>query len=1312
MQRQNLLLTVLLFLISTMSFAANSGDVVINEIAWGGTAASSYDEWIELYNTTSSAIDLTNWQISAADGTPVITLSGTIPAKGFFLLERSDDNTVSDIAADQIYTGALGNSGENLQLLDNSSNVIDQVNFSAGWPAGTTAPDFYSMERIDPSADGSDAGNWASNDGVTVNGSDADGNPLNGTPEAKNSATPLLIVSHTPSQNELNVAVTSNIQIQFSENIDAGIIDENTFNVDGSVTGQIAGSYATSNENVTFDPDNDFKNGEIITITLTSGIKDIKGKSLRNPYSWQFIIETENGCGNYQYFPQNDEIIFGTNPFRVTGGDIDGDGDIDAICAFTGGVSSSKISWCENGNSWNETVILNYIPHVVEILAVDIDNDGDLDVVSANNMPVTIRWFENGNSWNETTITSSLTLLHDIFAADIDGDGDQDIIAAFGEENTVAWYENGNSWNETIITTTAQGASALFAADIDNDGDLDVLCASSLDNKVAWYENGNSWNETIITTNNPSALGIFAADIDNDGDIDVISNSGTDNKLFWYENGNSWNETIVSNSAKYEKDILATDVDGDGDLDIVSYSSDNIRWYENGNSWSENAISSFGKTINAIDAADIDGDGDADLLVSIDHDKIVKYPNYCLDYGDAPQVTPRPEEYPTLLANNGPRHEISSDLYLGSLIDSESDGQRTANADGDDTDADGDDEDGIDPAQLEISEGMIPVIDVNVVNNTGDPATVKGWIDYDGDGNFEAGESATSTTSASGVASLTFPQVPTGAASATFARFRVSTDASSLTGPGGFSMNGEVEDYQVMITLPPDVDAIKDDSLIADNDGDGFADPNDQIRYTIVITNTGDGDGKNVVFNDTPDSNTTLVTGSVSSTQGTVTFGNGAGDTKVEVNIGTLLNTTGVDTITFDVTVNSSLPANITHLCNQGIVSGSNFDDEITDDPDTAPYEDSTCTEIDDDFDDDGVKNAEEGDGDRDSDGIPDHQDYDPSGWIYSEINGEIISGGTISISPMTGVTIIHDGSNGYYQFTVSQAGDYTLSYSPPPNLVLSTACPAQSGTLDPEPSDPNPYVVGAGSKDGTSNQMTNWDCNDNPYYWNFHLEIGDPVIINNNIPLGPLPTNVVLSSFTATVEQNGILINWTTETEPDNAGFNLYRSTEENGEYVKINESMIPAQGTATSGGSYSFIDAVEQSGTYYYKLESIAFNGQSQFFGPIAIMLTSADMRKLVVPTEYSLSQNYPNPFNPETSIKYGLPEPAQVKITIYDVNGRLIRTLVSGQKSAGNHSAIWNGRDEIGRKVVSGVYFYHFKAIGVKQSFSQTNKMILMK
>ena len=83
----------LLALLPSAAYTQSTRDVVISEIAWMGTTTSSTDEWIELYNNTGSAIDLTNWTLAAADGTPTITLAGTIPAGGHFLLGRTDDTT-------------------------------------------------------------------------------------------------------------------------------------------------------------------------------------------------------------------------------------------------------------------------------------------------------------------------------------------------------------------------------------------------------------------------------------------------------------------------------------------------------------------------------------------------------------------------------------------------------------------------------------------------------------------------------------------------------------------------------------------------------------------------------------------------------------------------------------------------------------------------------------------------------------------------------------------------------------------------------------------------------------------------------------------------------------------------------------------------------------------------------------------------------------------------------------------------------------------------------------------------------------------
>jgi len=119
-----------------IEYKAKKGDVIINEIAWMGTVSSSYDEWIELYNKTDHDIDLTGWIIEAEDGTPTIELSATVSANNFFLLERTDEDTVFNINADQIYTGALGNEGEILRLKNIDGQVIDELNCDNGWYAG------------------------------------------------------------------------------------------------------------------------------------------------------------------------------------------------------------------------------------------------------------------------------------------------------------------------------------------------------------------------------------------------------------------------------------------------------------------------------------------------------------------------------------------------------------------------------------------------------------------------------------------------------------------------------------------------------------------------------------------------------------------------------------------------------------------------------------------------------------------------------------------------------------------------------------------------------------------------------------------------------------------------------------------------------------------------------------------------------------------------------------------------------------------------------------------------------------------------
>lgn len=148
------------------------------------------------------------------------------------------------------------------------------------------------------------------------------------------------------------------------------------------------------------------------------------------------------------------------------------------------------------------------------------------------------------------------------------------------------------------------------------------------------------------------------------------------------------------------------------------------------------------------------------------------------------------------------------------------------------------------------------------------------------------------------------------------------------------------------VSLDP---ASKADSLFIDADGNGQASPGDMLLYAVTVWNEGTADATGVVFTDAPDSNTTLVVGSVATTKGAVTVGNTPGDTWVQVNIGTLLAggpASETVTISYHVTINDPLPPGVTHIYNQGVFYSNEAPPASTDDPDTTADDDSTATPL------------------------------------------------------------------------------------------------------------------------------------------------------------------------------------------------------------------------------------------------------------------------------------------------------------------------------------------------------------------------------
>ncbi|MBW2310537.1 MAG: VCBS repeat-containing protein [Deltaproteobacteria bacterium] len=408
----------------------------------------------------------------------------------------------------------------------------------------------------------------------------------------------------------------------------------------------------------------------------------------------------------------------------VHAADVDGDGDLDVMSASA---VDHTITWYENITIHRsalfpaESSITTTADGASSVYAADVDGDGDLDVLSASANDDTIAWHKNtagdGSAWTEVDITAAAGTTADgarsIYAIDMDGDGDMDVISASYEDDTIAWYKNtaaagdGSTWAEVDITaaagTTADGATSIFAADIDGDGDMDVLSASAIDDTIAWYENtggiaasvtidctnansditytaraeGASGNSISITyvdplandqtlsvttsgrditvnlatdsggnitstatevasavTSNAIASKLVSVAVEGDGSGVVEAKAKTNLAGGVDPNGSTWTDHTISSSAVGATSVYAADVDGDGHMDVVSfsYSDDKIAWYKNtagdGSAWTEHTVTTVAVGTESVYAADIDSDGDLDIMSasSVD-DKIAWYEN-------------------------------------------------------------------------------------------------------------------------------------------------------------------------------------------------------------------------------------------------------------------------------------------------------------------------------------------------------------------------------------------------------------------------------------------------------------------------------------------------------------------------------------------------------------------------------------------------------------------------------------------------------------------------------------------------------------
>ncbi len=280
---------------------------------------------------------------------------------------------------------------------------------------------------------------------------------------------------------------------------------------------------------------------------------------------------------------------------------------------------------------------------------VDLDGDGDLDLVGSAWVGNQIRWWRNEGGrppvWTEMLIESGFAGASSVRAGDIDGDGTIDVAGcAWVDDEVVIWYNGGQglSWTRQSVVTEFAQCHWVDLADLDGDGDLDLLgAAAEADTVAVWINDGGvpaAWTLQVIDDAFGGARSLVPADLDGDGDLDLLGTALEDDDLDWWRNDGgspiTWTRFVLTDSLKGSHHADAWDMDLDGDLDIVALGYGHpwlkLFWNDGGDpvSWREEDIGGVIVTPLVLGAGDLDGDGDMDVAATSDSwHRVLWWPN-------------------------------------------------------------------------------------------------------------------------------------------------------------------------------------------------------------------------------------------------------------------------------------------------------------------------------------------------------------------------------------------------------------------------------------------------------------------------------------------------------------------------------------------------------------------------------------------------------------------------------------------------------------------------------------------------------------
>ncbi|MFN2227348.1 MAG: FG-GAP repeat domain-containing protein, partial [Anaerolineae bacterium] len=363
---------------------------------------------------------------------------------------------------------------------------------------------------------------------------------------------------------------------------------------------------------------------------------------------------------------------------RVVAGDLDHDGDADLVAAVEGATAIS--AWQNPGPplspTWTPGTVGAPGATTYSLALGDLDHDGNLDVASGSGGAAAwevMVWRNDGTpfdgAWAGTGVGGAGNV-YALVAGDLDNDGDLDLVSGTDDAVITAWQNDGTpfdaAWSSNFVGNTVSAAHSLALGDLDNDGDLDLVSGDANNRVRVWSNDGSPfsgpWSALTALTALDVVYAVSLADLDGDGHLDIAAACGTaeDNELVVLRNdgtpfSGAWTSQDAGKlmAAPYALVSDDLDVDGDPDLalgtDLWSGQPEVWVWENDGfpfaSSWKGSGIGETGAIAGALANADLDGDGDPDLVSGLGTGMLVAWPNLrpaaaLGNWTEAPQPAP------------------------------------------------------------------------------------------------------------------------------------------------------------------------------------------------------------------------------------------------------------------------------------------------------------------------------------------------------------------------------------------------------------------------------------------------------------------------------------------------------------------------------------------------------------------------------------------------------------------------------------------------------------------------------------------------